>query len=84
MRVVVALLMFGALAAFGLGMLRSLSGRRPHAHDPSDAAPPPADVRIVYRCGTCGTELLVLRQGSDAAPRHCGESMTLREEIPRA
>lgn len=81
MRVVVALLMFGALAAFALGMLRSLSGRRPHAHDPMGAAPP--DVRIVFRCATCGTELLVLRQGSDAPPRHCGESMTMREEIPR-
>lgn len=84
MRYVIAAGMFAVLAAFALGMLRSLSGRAPHAHQPEDAVAPPADVRIIYRCGTCGTELLVLRRGSDAAPRHCGESMTLREEIPRA
>lgn len=84
MRYVIAAGMFAVLAAFGLGMLRSLGGRTPHAHDPESAEAPPENVRIVFRCGTCGTELLVLRRGSDAAPRHCGEAMTLREEITRA
>lgn len=84
MRLVIAIIMFAVLATFAFGMLRSLGGRTPHAHDPEEAVTPPPDVRIVFRCATCGTELLVLRRGSDAAPRHCGEAMTLREEIPRA
>lgn len=84
MRWIIAAGTFGVLATIGIGMLRSLGGRTPHAHDPADAAPPPADVRIVFRCGTCGTELLLLRRGSEAPPRHCGEAMTVREEIARS
>jgi hypothetical protein len=29
----------------------------------------------VYVCKECGTQLVLLRRGSDKAPRHCGESM---------
>jgi hypothetical protein len=84
MRSLIAFLVFGALATIGIGMLRSLVGRTPHAHDPEDAVTQPADVRIVFRCENCGTELLLLRRGSETAPRHCGEGMTLREEIARS
>jgi hypothetical protein len=31
----------------------------------------------VYSCKQCGTQLVLLRKGSDKAPRHCGEAMTL-------
>ncbi|HWL37001.1 MAG TPA: hypothetical protein VNQ77_12495 [Frankiaceae bacterium] len=30
----------------------------------------------VYSCKECGTQLVLLRRGSDKAPRHCGEAMT--------
>jgi hypothetical protein len=32
----------------------------------------------VYSCKECGTQLVLLRRGSDKAPRHCGEAMTFR------
>ncbi len=30
----------------------------------------------VYSCPACGTQLILLRRGSDKPPRHCGEPMT--------
>ena len=30
----------------------------------------------VYACRECGTQLVLLRRGSDKAPRHCGEAMS--------
>jgi hypothetical protein len=30
----------------------------------------------VYSCKECGTQLVLLRKGSDKPPRHCGEAMT--------
>jgi DNA-directed RNA polymerase subunit RPC12/RpoP len=39
---------------------------------------------VIYRCENCGTELLLLVKGTEAAPRHCGEHMARREEIRRA
>lgn len=30
----------------------------------------------VYACKECGTQLVLLRRGSDRPPRHCGEAMT--------
>lgn len=29
----------------------------------------------VYSCKECGTQLVLLRKGSDKPPRHCGEAM---------
>jgi hypothetical protein len=29
----------------------------------------------VYSCRECGTQLVLLRRGSDKPPRHCGEAM---------
>ena len=71
------------LASVGIGMIRSLGAGAPRAHDPEDAVAPSPDVRIVYRCSNCGTEVLLLRKGADAPLRHCGEQMTMREEIAR-
>jgi DNA-directed RNA polymerase subunit RPC12/RpoP len=39
--------------------------------------------RVVYWCGGCGAELLLLVRGTHTAPRHCGEKMTERSEIAR-
>jgi hypothetical protein len=81
MRIAIAVVMGLALGAVGIGMLRSLVGRTPHQPLAEIEAPPP-DVRITYWCENCGTEVLLLRKGSELAPRHCGESMTRREEVP--
>lgn len=68
-----------ALGAIALGSVRSL-GRKPHAtfDEPLEAAP---DARIIFWCQACGTELLLLRKGSEKPPRHCGEAMVEREEV---
>ena len=81
MRLVVAGLFAGLMIWAGLGMLRSL-GMRPHKtfDQPVDATD---ETRVVFWCQTCDTELLLLRRGSDKAPRHCGESMHEREEVGR-
>ena len=54
------------------------------AHIP-DGPPEPVDLaaqRTVYWCAECGTEVLLLVKGTETAPRHCGEKMTERTEIP--
>lgn len=56
----------------GFGMMRPLRvGAKSH---------PPVDVVAeggvpVYSCAGCGTQVVLLRQGNDKAPRHCGEPM---------
>ena len=44
----------------------------------------PAGERTLYRCEQCGAEVLLLVRGTAAPPRHCGETMRERVEIPRA
>ncbi len=44
---------------------------------------PPVDVQedgtlLVFACETCGEQLVLLRKGTDAPPRHCAEKMVLR------
>ena len=80
MRVLIAVLAAGVLSSVGIGMLRSLRGGPRSVPLPEVVAPPP-DVRVTFWCETCGTEVLLLRKGSEAPPRHCGEGMTRREEI---
>jgi hypothetical protein len=41
----------------------------------------------VYSCKECGTQLVLLRRGSDKPPRHCGEAMAyavVAEALPDA
>jgi hypothetical protein len=45
---------------------------------------PPQDVQdeeglLVFACETCGEQLILLRKGTDAPPRHCAEAMVLRQ-----
>ena len=82
-RVAVAVVIAVALVSIGLGMLLSLVRRTPRNVPLPLAEPPPANVRITFWCEECGTEVLLLRKGSDAPPRHCGESMIQREEVAR-
>jgi hypothetical protein len=44
---------------------------------------PPTDVDaddglLVFACETCGEQLILLRKGTDAPPRHCADPMVLR------
>jgi predicted RNA-binding Zn-ribbon protein involved in translation (DUF1610 family) len=82
MRIAIAVIAAAAFSAVGIGMLRSLGARRSRAGDQPATLPPP-DVHISYWCEACGTEVLLMREGSDAPPRHCGEPMIRREEIAR-
>ena len=80
MRLVIAILAGIGLGWISLGMVRSL-GARPGSSAFDEPIEAPVDVRTIFRCATCGTELLLLRRGSDRAPRHCGESMHERDEV---
>jgi hypothetical protein len=84
----VAIAALAGLVIFGLGfgVIRGFAGPRGRTSVGADieaAAPVPKDVRILFWCETCGTEVLLLRAGTDNPPRHCGEPMTRREELPR-
>ena len=81
MRLFLAALMGAGIVAVGFATLRSLGRPGPHAAAPEDVVPVPPDVRITYWCENCGAEVLLLRKGTDAPPRHCGESMVRRQEV---
>ena len=84
MRVLVAILMGAAIAAVGGSMLRGLSRPAPAAPSADEAQPMLHIARITFWCENCGTELLLLKKGTEAPPKHCGEKMISREEVPRA
>jgi len=79
----IAFLMFLVFAAVGIGMLRSLRSTSPRNVPFPVIEPPPPNVRITFWCETCGTEVLLLRKGSESSPRHCAEPMVRREEVAR-
>ncbi|HJR19891.1 MAG TPA: hypothetical protein VJ922_09270 [Actinomycetota bacterium] len=67
-----------------LGTLRGFAGPRGGGKPAIEAVEPmPEGLRILYWCETCGLEVLLLRRGTENPPRHCGESMTKREEMLR-
>ncbi len=65
----------------GMAMLRSMAGNRPVAGPPEPVLDHPE--RTLYWCEQCGTELLLVVRGTQAAPRHCGERMLERVEVVR-
>jgi hypothetical protein len=88
MRVAIAIIAGLVIFFLGFGVIRGFAGPRgggPMGGGSFDGEikPVPAGVRIVYWCETCGTELLLIRAGSENPPRHCGEHMTRREEVLR-
>ncbi|MGZ4138270.1 MAG: hypothetical protein ACXVQ6_00215 [Actinomycetota bacterium] len=82
-RLIVAIVAAFVLAWVGWGMLRSLTRRTPQNVPLPEPELPPRNVRITFWCAECGTEVLLLRKGSESPPRHCGEAMARREEIAR-
>jgi len=85
-RLAIAIGMFVVIATIGVGMLRGLRDTPRHAGGAAPAGPPPplpVASRVTFWCETCGTEVLLIRRGTDAPPKHCGEPMLRREEVPR-
>ena len=81
-RYVFAPLLGLAIWMAGLASFRSLHGGG--AHIP-EGPPQPVDTReerITYWCADCGAELLLLVRGAATPPRHCGERMIERREVP--
>lgn len=72
-RAAVGLLIAAFVIRWGLASMRPLQlGEKTYA--PVDVVEP--EGVPVYSCKECGTQLVLLRRGSDKPPRHCGESMT--------
>lgn len=72
------------LAIWRVGTASFASLRNGAGHIP-DGPPEPVDTRsqrIVYACGGCGAEVLLLVRGTESAPRHCGEKMSEHHEVP--
>jgi hypothetical protein len=85
---VVALWILGkgdVVVAVVIGALVLLSGRAMFRSYSTTKGPtgPAIDVRergtlLVFACEVCGEQLVLLRKGTDAPPRHCAEKMVLR------
>ncbi|MGI8574179.1 MAG: hypothetical protein ACR2MA_02305 [Egibacteraceae bacterium] len=71
-------------AIWRIGMASLASFDQGAAHIP-DGDPEPVDFRVervTYWCSGCGAELLLLTRGTASPPRHCGERMRERAELP--
>jgi hypothetical protein len=72
-RAAVGLLIATLVIRWGLASMRPLQvGAK--SYDPVDVVEESGVP--VYSCTTCGTQVVLLRRGSDKPPRHCGEPMT--------
>ena len=74
--VVAALLLGGLILATGRAVFRGYSTTRGPTGPPVDVAE--EGTLLVFACETCGEQLVLLRKGTDAPPRHCAEKMVLR------
>jgi hypothetical protein len=74
--VVVACLLGGLVLATGRAVFRGYSTTRGPTGPPRDVEE--EGTLLVFACETCGEQLVLLRKGTDAPPRHCAEPMVLR------
>jgi hypothetical protein len=74
--IVVALGMGLFVAATGRAVFRGYSRTRGPTGPPQDVDE--SDGLLVFACETCGEQLILLRKGTDAPPRHCADPMVLR------
>lgn len=80
-RAAVGLLIATLVIRWGLASMRPLQvGAKSYA--PVDVVE--EDGVPVYSCTECGTQVVLLRRGSDKPPRHCGEAMAFSvvPEVP--
>lgn len=68
----------------GIASFGSLRQGGAHIPDGPPVVVDTARERVTYWCSGCGAELLLLVRGAEVAPRHCGERMTERREVPGA
>jgi hypothetical protein len=68
--------------SMGVASLGSLRRGASYIPDGPPEAVDPAEERITYLCSGCGAEVLLLVRGSATPPRHCGERMHERREVP--
>ena len=83
LRVLIAVLIGGAILAIGVWAFRAIAfGRPPEADDaePEDVA----DLEVFFVCTECGTEFRVERLGELQVPRHCGERMAVERRSTTA
>jgi hypothetical protein len=74
--VVVAALIGGLILASGRAVFRGYSTTKGPTGPPTDVDE--EGTLLVFACETCGEQLVLLRKGTDAPPRHCAEKMVLR------
>lgn len=82
-----AVFVFGPLLGLlilriGLATFNSLEAGAAHIPDSDPQPVDPREERTVYWCDGCGAELLLVVRGTPVPPRHCGERMTERRELP--
>lgn len=82
-RYVLAPLLGLAILRIGYASFGSLRSGAAHIPDGPPRPVDPADERVTYTCAGCGAELLLLVRGAEVPPRHCGERMRERREVPR-
>ena len=82
-RYVLAPLLGLAILRVGLASFGSLRAGPPHLPEGPPQPVDPAQERVSYTCSGCGAELLLLVRGAPTPPRHCGEGMSERREVPR-
>jgi hypothetical protein len=75
-QVLVAAALGALVLATGLAVFRGYARTRGPVGPPSDVDE--AGTLLVFACETCGEQLILLRKGTDAPPRHCADPMVLR------
>jgi hypothetical protein len=81
-RVLVAVLIAGAILGLGVWVFRGVARFRPREKEDEAGPEDVADLDVVFVCGECGTEFRVEKLGQLQVPRHCGEVMRV-ERRPR-
>jgi hypothetical protein len=74
--VLVALLIGALVLAAGRAVFRGYSVTKGPVGPPEDVVE--SGTLLVFACEVCGEQLVLLRKGTDAPPRHCAEKMVLR------
>jgi DNA-directed RNA polymerase subunit RPC12/RpoP len=83
LRVLIAVLIGGAILALGVWMFRAIAFSRAPADEGEEGPEDVTELDVFFVCTECGTEFRVEKLGELQVPRHCGERMRV-ERRPRA